>query len=152
MKSVLDAKKAELKEKSAKDENRTFDLNPAVEIPKETFEKSLEAFAKQLENNNKMNLASIIRNGRSELEHNRWTYIVKDELYRDLVSREDGLLPFLRENLEVPDLFVEYQIDSGGTDNEQSMPYTDDQKLREMAKENPALDKLQEIFKTRIIY
>lgn len=152
MASVLEAKKAELKEQNAQDENRVYTVNPEVHIADERFQKALMSYADELEANNRMNLASILREGETELYHNQWTFTLKDDLHKDLIVREAGLVPYLRKQLETPDLFVEFRVSENLDQKELERPYTDDQKLREMSKKNPSLEKLQEIFKTRIIY
>jgi len=151
MQSTLEAKKRELKAQ-AQEEPKTYEINPEIEIDFTHFCQELEECARQQEAANRINLASILRNGESELYHNRWTFNVQDDLQKNIVEREGDILPYLRKKLNVPELFVEFKVTPDEDQKQENIPYTDDQKLREMGKTNPVLSKLQEIFKTRIIY
>ena len=100
-----------------------------------------------------MNLASAIREGKNELHHNRWSLAVANELLMGFVERERGfLLPAMRSRLGVAELFLELSVDISLAESKTGLPYTDEQKLQVMLEENPAIRKLQEIFKARIIY
>ncbi len=152
MHNVLEAKKAELKEKNGQDETRVYEVNPAIHIEQEKFQANLMEFAKRLEAENKMNLASILKDGRTTLHHNRWTFALQDDLHKNMIEREDSLVPFMREALHTPELFVEFVVEVDPEKAKKELPYTDDAKLKEMGKINPNLEDLQKIFKTRIIY
>jgi len=152
MTAVIEEKKAELKELQGPEETRVYEKDASIHIDEKELTQALESYAKILEGQNKMNLASIIREGTSELEHNYWSFKVDSELQRDMLAREPEMLSFLREQLQQPELFGDIVVDTKNSDSQKHTPYTDEEKLREMAQNNPNLASLQEIFKTRIIY
>jgi hypothetical protein len=61
-------------------------------------------------------------------------------------------VPFLRTEIQLPELFIELKVDDTQKDPQHDIPYTDEEKLREMGKKNQVLVRFQEIFKARIIY
>ncbi len=130
-----------------------YGLNPAIQVPEETFQRELAEVVKVLQDGHKMNLASAIREGRNELYHNRWRLAVANEVLLGFVERERGfLLPAMRGRLGVAELFLELSVDASLSESKSNVPYTEEQKLQVMVEENPAIRKLQEIFKARIIY
>lgn len=130
-----------------------YGLNPGIQIPEEAFRRELGEVVKVLQDGHKMNLASAIREGKNELHHNRWSLAVANELLMGFVERERGfLLPAMRSRLGVAELFLELSVDISLAESKTGLPYTDEQKLQVMLEENPAIRKLQEIFKARIIY
>ncbi|MEM9987745.1 MAG: hypothetical protein AAF804_21860, partial [Bacteroidota bacterium] len=143
MQNVLEAKKAELKEKNGAEETRVYVINSTIQIEKEKFQAALAEFAKSLEAENKMNLASILKDGRTTLHHNRWTFALQDDLHKNMIEREDSLVPFMREALNTPELFVEFVVEIDPERAEKALPYTDDEKLKEMGKINPSLEEFQ---------
>ncbi len=99
-----------------------------------------------------MNLASAIKEGRSELFHNRWSLRVANHLEEQIVAKDKGLMPYLREQLGVGELFLALSIEEQPKQSKDLRSLGIEDKLRIMTEENPALKRLQEIFKTRIIY
>lgn len=99
-----------------------------------------------------MNLASAIKEGNNQILHNRWTLEVANDVLLQIVKRETDLLPRMRSNLEVNELFMDLRVDPKLVTQSSDKPYTEEQKLKVMSEENDALKRLQEIFKTRIIY
>jgi len=152
MQSVIEQKKNELKEKSGPEEHRVYEINPALSIDPDKFAVALQRYAQRLEAENRMNVAAILKEGRSEFEHNKWIFTVQGDLQQNLLGREGELVPFLREALQMPELFIELKVDEAQVAQQDRIPYTDEEKLREMGKRNHTLVKFQEIFKARIIY
>jgi hypothetical protein len=152
MQSVIEQKKNELKEQSGPEEHRVYEINPNLSIDQAQFSQALHAYAQRLEQENRMNVAAILKEGRSEFEHNKWVFTVHGDLQQNLIAREGALVPFLRETLQLPELFIELKVDEAQIAQQDQIPYTDEEKLREMGKRNPTLVKFQEIFKARIIY
>ncbi|RMG23985.1 MAG: hypothetical protein D6730_13390 [Bacteroidetes bacterium] len=131
----------------------SYQLNPAVELDKQQFEAALNTYIEQLKASNKMNLASGLQASKSSFRHNEWTLSLGSEIFKNMLERErENLLLFLREKLQIPDLYVRLQIDESLQQSREHKPYTQEEKLKEMARKNPSVKKLQEIFKTRIIY
>jgi len=134
------------------EEVQSYDINPAVNIDTQAFQEQLLAFAAQVKEQGRIQLASILENGHSTFEHNAWTFTVENDLMLSFLEKEQELLPFLRRGLGVADLFWKLRVDPKYVNPEDKIPYTNEDKLKEMARKNPSLGKLQEIFKTRIIY
>lgn len=135
-----------------KDEPVNFEINPEVEIDPKQLQEVILTYSSQLKEQNRMNLSSILENGESTLEHNKWRFSVENDLLKGMLDREQDLLPYLREKLGVPDLFGEYYVDDSDQTKQSSIPYTNEEKLLEMGKKNLHLEQLQKIFNTRIIY
>lgn len=152
MSSVLEEKKTELKKQSEQEEQRIYEVNPALSVDQAAFAQALQGYAERLEQDNRMNVAAILKDGRSEFEHNKWIFTVQGDLQQNLIARESELVPFLREAIQLPELFIELKVDDSQITPQDQIPYTDEEKLREMGKQNPTLMKFQEIFKARIIY
>ena len=156
----LDAMEASLNQKIAEsqqgkeeeEEEKVFEINPDITINKELFDQALLEFTEKLKNQHKMNLVSAIQNGRTELKHNQWRFFVENEVCVKILRQERDLLPFLREKTQVLTLFLDLQVDPNYTNPRDLIPYTQEEKLQELAKRNESIKKLQEIFKTRIIY
>ncbi len=152
MQADLEKKAAEAKARYAQDEQVTYSVNPAVQVDEGDFQTALSQYAERLKAINKMNLASILLNGKTTFTHNRWEFVVENELQLGMIEKEKALLPFLREQLKVVDLFLQLSYNEEAARQADMIPYTDDEKLKVMSDSNPALRRLQEIFKTRIIY
>lgn len=153
MNSHIRQKIAEESENQPKvEEAVVFEINPAVTIDPDKLQEALLHYAKQLKAENKMNLASILENGESTLTHNQWRFSIESDLLKDMIDREQELLPYLRKKLGVPDLIGEYYVKEPEQGAETKIPYTNEEKLLEMGKKNPTLEQMQKIFNTRIIY
>lgn len=134
------------------EEETVYSLNPEVQIDPEAWQQALNQLLERLQSENRVNLASAIREGRNGLRHNEWTLAVANDVLFQIVDREKDLLPELRQAIAVPDLYLVLQVDPSLAGERSEQPYTEEQKLQAMAEDNPALIKLQKIFKTRIIY
>ena len=134
------------------EENQSYEINPSVQIDHDQFLRILQQYSERLKSENRMNLASALDNGQTELEHNRWRLVVSNQLSFNVLEKEKTLLPYLREELGIKDLFLELVVDENQKQKEPEIPYTPEGKLKAMAAENPALQRFQEIFRTRIIY
>jgi hypothetical protein len=134
------------------EEVRTYTVNPAVHIDPEALKTALDAYIARQKERHNMTLATALEDGSSGLHHNRWRLAVDNELSIQKVDQDKELLPYLRQQLGVPDLYLELGIRPPEEARRAAVPYTNEAKLAEMSQKNPALRKLQEIFKTRIIY
>ncbi|MDX2284360.1 MAG: hypothetical protein NW241_09370 [Bacteroidia bacterium] len=134
------------------EEVRVYTVNPAVQIDPQALKNALDAYAAQQKLRHNMTLASALEHGSSGLHHNRWRLAVDNEIYLQKVDQDKDLLPYLRQQLGAPDLYLELSIRPPDESRREAVPYTNEAKLAEMSQRNPALRKLQEIFKTRIIY
>jgi DNA polymerase-3 subunit gamma/tau len=130
----------------------SYDINPAVTIDQDVFRKFLLQYATKVKEQNRIQLASILENGISSFEHNAWTFTVENDLMLSLLEKEQDILPFLRHKLGVPDMYWNLIVDRKYENPQDKIPYTNEEKLKEMVLKNPNLGQLQEIFKTRIIY
>lgn len=137
---------------AATDETTVYEINPDIQVDQAVFEAAFAEYLHKLSEQNSMNLMAILQNGTSTWEHNKWMLAVESELSRNLLEREKEIIPFMREKLNVPELFWELSINPELQSKQQNIPYSDEGKLKEMVNKNPALRRLQEIFKTRIIY
>lgn len=148
------AEKAELKKQLLKQQEDNFvkEINPEIQIDQAAFDQHILDYVERLKSQNKMNLASAIINGKTILTHNQWTLKVENGIFKGLLEQEQEILPFLRENLGVPGLYLEIEVDETLLPKEEAIPYTEEGKLEAMNKKNPLVQKLQKIFKTRIIY
>jgi DNA polymerase III subunit gamma/tau len=153
MKKVVEEEKAAAPEpEKVAEEPASYELNPTLSVSEPAFAKALDQYIERLQALGKLNLAAILRNGKTDLIHNRWQLTVESELFQGMVEKEQALLPFLREQLEIGELFLEIVVDESATLARDTIPYTDEQKLQAMSQKNPNLRQLQEIFGTRIIY
>ncbi len=149
---IVAEKKAEAPEVIQEEEQVEYHVNPNIQISRASFDKALEVLLASMQQEGKMNLASAIREGKTTINHNQWTLEVANEVLMQIVEREKSILPFMREKLAVNELFMELKVDGSLLENASGEPYTEEQKLKVMTDENPALKQLQKIFKTRIIY
>lgn len=147
------------KRKSAQQVNQVeeaaavYQLNQQITIDQQRFEQLINSYTDSLKQQNKMNLASGLQQGKSTLKHNHWTLRLSNEVMKGMLEREkEGLLIFLREKLQIPDLYLTVEVDESEQSVNERKPYTNEEKLKEMSIKNPSLKKLQKIFKTRIIY
>lgn len=138
---------------AAAEEPASYQLNPAISLPEADFRRHLGEYVAQLQAANRMTLASILEECPSTLEHNRWRVQLHNELQQQILDRDrTQVLPFLRERLRCPELFLEIQLDEAAAPAPSTSLYTPEEKLRELSRRYPELQKLQEIFNTRIIY
>jgi DNA polymerase-3 subunit gamma/tau len=149
--AAKEQKKLETSEEK-EEENQSYEINPSVQLDRNQFLQVLRQYSERLKSENRMNLASALDNGQTELEHNHWRLIVSNHLSFNVLEKEKTLLPYLREQLGIKDLFLELVVDENQKQDEPEIPYTPEGKLKAMAAENPALQRFQEIFRTRIIY
>lgn len=149
---ALEKRQAEKEKKSGQEENFNYSINPNINIDAQKFEQVLKHYIERLKKANRMNLASALQNGKGIFQHNKLSFSLENELLKQMVEKETDLLPYLRENLAVPEIFWELGVDETLSPVRSEVPYTNEEKLSEMAKKNPNLRKLQEIFRTRIIY
>ncbi len=129
-----------------------YQKNPESRVDEELFQKALKAYAEKLKKVNRMNLVSILSKGTSSFDHNEWYFSVENDIESDLLEKEKELLPFLRAETGVADLYLKLQVDPTYTNKIDQIPYTDEDKLKAMGEKNPSLIELQRIFKTRIVY
>lgn len=134
------------------EEEVEYSLNSGINIPQEQFDAVLKDLVDKVQNEGKMNMASAIREGKNTIYHNQWTLEVANDVLLKIVRREKGLMPYMREKLSVLELFMNLKVDDSLVTATSDRPYTEEQKLKVMTDENEALKRLQEIFKTRIIY
>ena len=146
--------KTELQKQLLKDQQDDFtkEVNPEIEIDQVAFETQLNIYIERLKSQNKMNLASAFLNGKSSFVHNQWNLSVENGIFKDMIDAEQDILPFLRDTLAQPTLFLEVEVDEALIPKQEEIPYTEEGKLEAMNKKNPLVQKLQKIFKTRIIY
>ena len=142
-----------LKNSQVEEEAATYQVNNSIQIDEQSFQKLLNQYIEKLKAQNSMNLASCLQEGKTNLTHNHWTLTLENGLLKGMLDREkEGILLFLRQELQVPELYLTIEIDENPQNVKAKKPYTNEEKLKEMAQKNPSLKKLQEIFKTRIIY
>ncbi|MEL7342317.1 MAG: hypothetical protein AAGM67_17675, partial [Bacteroidota bacterium] len=149
---AIEKRKAEQPVEAVEEEPQVYDINPSVTLAQEQFISILQQYIEYLKGSGKMNFASALEHGETRLEHNCWHYSVSNELSRQVIEKEKALLPYLRQQTGVKDLFLKLVVDEKVKRPEESIPYSPEEKLKVMGEKNPALNKLQEIFKTRIIY
>jgi hypothetical protein len=153
MEEVLSQKIEEEKKKQDRvDETTGFEVNPAITVNEDAFKQALKGYVERVKTSKRMNVASALENGRYEFEHNKFRFYTENEILKQMLERESDFLPYMRQTTGVSELFWELKIDESQKDNLKTIPYTNEEKLREMGNKNPSLKKLQEIFKTRIIY
>lgn len=140
------------KENSQDEEIVVYEINKEVNIKKDDFDKYLKEVVEKLKAQDKYTLASVLLEAKHSLNHNCWNCTVGDDLQLQLVQRETEIIPHFREKLGVKDFFIEVKVDSNLQKSVKYEPYTQEDKLKVLTKQNPALKKLQELFKTRIIY
>ncbi|MEZ4773120.1 MAG: hypothetical protein R3D00_08050 [Bacteroidia bacterium] len=150
--NALEKLQAEKEKKSGQEENFSYSINPNIDIDGKKFEQVLKNYIEILKKGNRMNLASALQNGKAVLTHNKLSFSLENELLKQMVEKETDLLPYLRTNLSVNEIFWELSVDESLSPARKEIPYTNEEKLSEMARKNPSLRKLQEIFRTRIIY
>lgn len=156
--SLQEISAAEMLQTAAKDkeqvaEDISYALNPNVNIAESDFNAALAEFVENAKRSNKMNLVSAFQQPGYDVRHNHWTLKVENDIIKNVVERErESLLPFLRSRLQVPDLYMDVEIETSFKHRETAVPYTEEEKLAVMGQNNPSLKRLQEIFKTRIIY
>ena len=127
-------------------------FNPDISIDKEAFLKYLHVYVNQLQTQNRMNQAVALTDAEHQLEGNLWKCLVKNDLSERLISQDKDLLPYLRDQLNIPQLFLEVEISEAIADENSSQPYTPEEKLKAMTEKNPSLKKLMKLFNARIIY
>jgi len=152
LQKAIEQRKASQPQEAQEEEPQSYEINPAVNLPEEQFLGILNRFIEQLKANNKMNFASALEHGETRLEHNCWHYKVGNQLSLQMIEKEKSLLPYLREQSGIKDLFLKIVVDDNLKRPEESIPYSPEDKLKVMGEKNPTLNKLQEIFNTRIIY
>ncbi|MEZ4830084.1 MAG: hypothetical protein R3C61_27945 [Bacteroidia bacterium] len=150
--NAMEELQAEKEKKAGREENFSYSVNPNVEIDSEKFNQVLKNYIERLKQANRMNLASALQNGRAVFVHNKLSFSLENELLKQMVEKETDLLPYLRNQLAVPEIFWELSVDETLAPRRKEVPYTNEEKLSEMARNNPSIRKLQEIFRTRIIY
>lgn len=152
MQKAIEKRKQEQPKQEADEDPQSYEINPSVNLTEAQFFAILNIFIEDLKSTGKMNFASALEHGETRLEHNCWHYKVGNQLSLQMIEKEKSLLPYLREQSGVKDLFQKIVVDDNLKRPEESIPYSPEDKLKVMGEKNPALNRLQEIFNTRIIY
>ncbi|MEM6632843.1 MAG: hypothetical protein AAF694_24445 [Bacteroidota bacterium] len=150
--SLLQDQAKESSGDSSQDLDHSPVFNPEIQIDKEAFLKFLHIYVNQLQTQNRMNQAMALTEAEHQLNGNSWKCIVKNDLSERLISQDKDLLPYLRDQLSLPQLFLEVEISEAISDESSTRPYTPEEKLKAMAEKNPSLKKLMKLFNARIIY
>jgi DNA polymerase-3 subunit gamma/tau len=129
-----------------------YQLDPSIHPDPVLFKQALDAYAIRLRKADKINLATVLENLQYTLNHNRIEIRLGNQVQFNLLEREVDLISFLRIELQIPSLFSDFQVDEQKPSDADSRPYTEEEKLLEMAKRNESVGILLDIFKTRIIY
>lgn len=143
---------AKNKQDDAHNKETDYTLDERVVVDSHLFEEALAEYVDKLKDANKTILAVALQKPRYFFNYNMLRLTLTNQLLPDLIAREQELLPFLRKKLQVPNLFLEIEIDASYVDPQDEKPYTDEEKLVAMRKKNPAIEALQAAFKTRIVY
>jgi hypothetical protein len=160
LQAVKDAARQAAEEKKAREalENQqnggkeiSYELDDQINIDEARFKEALASLVNLLKKENKHNLANILETCQYELQHNRWLLKVQ-AVGISLIEKNQEILPYMRKALAVPQLFWEVELAETYVNPSDTRPYTEEEKLKEMEKKNPALLNLQKRFKTRIIY
>ncbi len=126
--------------------------NPEIQVDRDQFMAYLQEYIQQMQQQNKMNLATALAQADHILDHNKWICKANNELQKKLIDQDKEVLALLRRKLRTPGLFLELSISQNIKKTTDHQPYTPEEKLQAMMEKNPALKKLQKLFNTRIIY
>jgi len=138
------------KKEEVKEEKKEYSILTDIHIDLDAFQAAMDAYLARLKQANKHNLVSILESSKHTFTHNCWHLTVPE--FAGLEERDQEMLPFLRERLNQPNLYVELKVGAAFVNPNDTRPYTEEEKLKEMGLKNPALLELQKKFKTRIIY
>lgn len=130
---------------------KSYSIQKEIYISQEVFMEAFSSYLDILKMQNKHNLANILETSQHAFTHNCWELTVP-EGFVNLVEKDQEMLPFLRENVRQPQLFVEIKQGATFINPNDQKPYSEEDKLKAMSVKNPALLELQKKFKTRIIY
>lgn len=125
--------------------------NQNISISADVFEKNLQLLYPFLATKGEDTLQSILTLAKHSLAYNKWNLTVSSELHKQMLdNKKDTCILFMREKLNVADLFWEVTVDASLIPS-QLQPFTQQEKIQEMVRKNPNILMLQEIFKTRIV-
>ncbi len=146
------ARQAAEKPAVSEEKPMSFEIDPSIHIDESSFGNAIKAYQDKLTAINKINLATFISLSGKALVHNKWNCAVSNPLQKESIERDPELLPFLRQYLQIPSLYIEVTVDAALTPKEAYEPYTDEEKLKQLTIDRPAMTKLQKLFKARILY
>lgn len=126
--------------------------NDAIYIDSSEFHRYIQSLIEVLEQSNNILLATVLQDGRHEIDHNEWVCCVDNDIQKDLILSSQEILPYLREKTGEPNLFMTLSVLPANDPNRQDLPYTQEEKLRAISLDHPAVAKLQKLFNTRIIF
>jgi len=126
--------------------------NTSIQVDRDQLLNHLQKYIEQMQDQNKMNLATALAQADHSLDHNKWICKANNELQKKLIDQDKEVLAFLRKQLRTPELFLELSISQNIKKATDHQPYTPEEKLKAMMEKNPSLKKLQKLFNTRIIY
>lgn len=136
-----------------KEEIRTEEVkeNTSIKINENQFNLILDNFLSLLQSSGKDTLYAIVSQKTYKLHYNKCLFGVQGEFQRNLLEKErDTFISYMRKQTGINDLFLEVIIDNTLAPI-QKVAYTSNEKFEEMAAKNPALIRLKELFKTRIV-
>lgn len=129
------------------------DEAPPPEISPAQLSAALEALKTQLKDLGKLNIAAILDHARHELAGNVWQVTVNSSIHKGFLDKDESLTTLIRAALSAPSLYLSVQVEETVIlSAEDSLPYTEEDKLSEMKKRNPVLEALQDTFNARILY
>jgi len=131
---------------------RSYALNTGIVLDAEKLATALKKVGEDWKQANKFTLGSILINAGLRIQHNKVVIAVTSEVEQGMLEKDrSDLLGRLREVSGYADIFLELEVDAALSAQQDMRPYTLEEKLKAMSQANPALRKLQEIFKTRIV-
>lgn len=126
---------------------------PPPDISPAQLSAALEALKSQLKEGGKLNIAAILDHARHELAGNVWQVRVNSSIHKGFLDKDESLTALIRAALSAPSLYLSVQVEETIIlSAEDSLPYTEEDKLSEMKKRNPVLEALQDTFNARILY
>lgn len=151
LKEAVQEENKNRKDTGDSEQKKTYTIQKDIHISEVAFSEHLNKYFDILKMQNKHNLANILEASSHKFTHNCWHLTVPEGLKLP-VEKDQEMLPYLREKLHQPNLFVEIIEGAPYVNPNDQRPYTEEEKLNEMSVKNPALLELQKKFKTRIIY
>lgn len=136
---------------------------PQVEEPKDSLDKgaqldqgrveaAIAQWGEELKVANRITLATSLTQAAIKLEFNKLILALGSDVERSMMERDrTEIAVVLREKTGYASLFIEIVVDPSLIPQREDKPYTMEDKLKVLSEKNPAMRRLQETFRTRIL-
>lgn len=127
-------------------------VDQQVKLSSIAVQNAITEVVEEMKTANRITLATTLDQAVMALEFNKVKLTLGTDVERNMLERDrNEVATLLRSKTGYNTLFIEILVDQSLVPQRDDKPYTMEDKLKVLTEKNPAMKRLQEIFRTRII-